>query len=154
VGFDGAGSWDFIDADLAPGTWYYYKVAAETAGGLSPKTSYTSAHTRTQGLPAPTNLVAEQQDNLAIGLTWQDNASGESGYLVERRLPGTAEFVLTAMLPANANAYSDPFASLAEGGIEYRVRAYTATNESLPAYSFVTYEIPRDNEVFLPLVVR
>ncbi len=73
---------------------------------------------------------------------------------MERRLPATTEFVLTTVLPAGATTYTDPPASLAEGGIEYRVRAYTATNESLPAYAYVEYTEARTNRVLLPLIMR
>jgi hypothetical protein len=137
-----------------PGTTYYYKVAGETTGGLSAQSASASAQTRQQSLPMPTNFTAVQQDNLSTLLTWQDNASTETGYLVERKLPATNQYVLTAVLPANATTYTDPAALLSEGSLEYRLRAYTASEESIPAYTFVVYNLPHNYIVSLPLVVR
>jgi hypothetical protein len=154
VGSVGASTLAFDDSGLTPGTTYYYKVAAETTGGLSAQSSFASAPTRGQSLPAPSNFTAVQQDNLSVLLTWQDNANGETGYLVERKLPATNEYVLTAMLPANATTYTDPAALLSEGGISYRVRAYTASDESLPTLAYVNYEIASDYQVFLPMLTR
>jgi hypothetical protein len=154
VGTASASSRSFSDSGLAPGTPYSYTVAAETAGGISPQSATTGAQTRQQTLAAPSNLQAVEQDNLSVLLTWQDNASGETGYLVERKLPATTEFVLTAMLPAGATSFADPPAALAEGGVEYRVRAYTATDESPPAYAYVQYVEARHYRVLLPLTMR
>jgi hypothetical protein len=56
---------------------------------------------------APTNLTAALQNNPAtpgipqIGLSWQDNASNESGFLVERSTNGGA-FTLIATAPAHS----------------------------------------------------
>ena len=154
VGSTGASTFAFDDSGLTPGGIYYYKVAAETTGGLSNQSASASAQTRTQSLSMPDNFTAVQQDNLSVLLNWQDHASNETGYMVERKLPATDEYVLTALLPANTTTYTDPAALLSEGGIEYRVRAYTASAESGPAYALVTYNVPHNYTVLLPIVVR
>lgn len=95
------------------GTSYYYKVAAENEGGLSPQAGPANATTKDLGLPAPTGLGSEPLDG-AMVLAWQDNASGETAYVVERQDPGLANYALLALLPANATAYTDTY-NLAPG---------------------------------------
>lgn len=64
-----------------------------------------------------------------LGLSWTDNASDETGYLVERRSGGSATFAQIASLPANAAAYLD--ANLPAGTVYcYRVRAYNGVGPS------------------------
>lgn len=64
-----------------------------------------------------------------LGLSWTDNATDETGYLVERRDGASATFTQIASLPANASAYLDP--SLPAGSAYcYRVRAFNAIGPS------------------------
>ncbi|HEX8342697.1 MAG TPA: PQQ-dependent sugar dehydrogenase [Tepidisphaeraceae bacterium] len=80
---------------------------------------------------APTNLTATGVSSSRINLTWSDNATNETGYGVERRLPG-GTFTVIATLPANTTSLSD--LGLAAGmTFEYRVRALGAAGQS--AYS-------------------
>jgi hypothetical protein len=145
-----ASSRSYTDMGLAAGTTYYYRVSATTAGGESALSANASAQTKQVSLAAPTSLAAVQ-DNLSIALTWLDHAGAETGYTVERRLPGTATFVLAAVLPANSNSYTDPHALIAEGTVEYRVRAFNATAESLPAEAYVTYRVAQEFRTYLPI---
>jgi hypothetical protein len=89
---------------------------------------------------APTNLVADgtvpgPQDN---GLTWTDNATGEDGFKIERKVSGGAYSKIDTVGP-NVTTYMDmglspniPYA--------YRVRAYTGTVNS--GYSNEDFDIP------------
>ncbi len=64
-----------------------------------------------------------------LGLSWTDNATDETGYLVERRDGASATFAQIASLPANATAYLDP--ALPTGSAYcYRVRAFNAIGPS------------------------
>lgn len=64
-----------------------------------------------------------------LGLSWTDNATDETGYLVERRDGASASFTQIASLPANATAYLDP-ALPAGSAYCYRVRAFNAIGPS------------------------
>lgn len=64
-----------------------------------------------------------------LGLSWTDNATDETGYLVERRDGASATFAQIASLPANATAYLDP-ALPAGSAYCYRVRAFNAIGPS------------------------
>ena len=44
-------------------------------------------------VPTPTNLVASINSNSNVSLSWQDNATNEMGYFVERSLSPTSGFV-------------------------------------------------------------
>jgi hypothetical protein len=59
---------------------------------------------------APTNLVAQAISDVAIKLTWKDNASTESAYLILRKLkddPYNTEFQLLDTVAANTTSYID-----------------------------------------------
>ena len=76
------------------------------------------------GAAAPQAAQAAQ-----LGLSWTDNATDETGYLVERRAGASAVFAQIASLPANATAYLDP-ALPAGSAYCYRVRAFNAIGPS------------------------
>ena len=93
---------------------------------------------------APSGLTARLTTG-AIVLTWQDNATDESAFSVERsEFTGTGwtNFVELATLPANATSYSDSSFTLTS--YNYRVRASNAAGYS--AYSnTATISIVGDN---------
>jgi hypothetical protein len=86
------------------------------------------------GLQAPTNLRATV-DSLRVSLQWNDNASAELGYSIER-CTGKActGFVEVGRVAANVRSFSD--AALARNTqYSYRVRAFGDAGSS--AYSNV-----------------
>jgi len=83
-------------------------------------------------LSAPTNLIATPAGAKKIDLRWTDNSSGESGFKIERSSNKGKSYSQIATMSGNATTFSD--LGLRSGRIYYyRVRAYTATNNS--AYS-------------------
>jgi hypothetical protein len=80
---------------------------------------------------APSNLTATPLSTSSIRLAWADNATNESGYLLERSADGTT-FTTIATLGANTTAYDDT--GLAEGTTYYyRVRAFNVAGQSAPS---------------------
>jgi titin len=69
---------------------------------------------------APTELAASNPGSSQAALTWQDNSSNETGYVVERSADGVT-FAPLAALDANSTSFIDaaPFA----GTNYYRVAA-------------------------------
>ena len=58
-------------------------------------------------LQAPSGLDgAWGGNNMVIHLIWTDNSEGESGFMLERKVPGE-QWTLVAFLDANTTAYSD-----------------------------------------------
>ncbi len=87
-------------------------------------------------LAAPSNLNAVSETPGTITLTWEDNSTAETGFMVERRMENTA-FSNVAFQARNSTTFVD-----SESGMfpiypgekyYYRVRAYNDTGES--AYS-------------------
>jgi titin len=72
----------------------------------------------------PTNLTATASSPTQTGLTWIDNATGEDGYKVEKKIGG-GSFSQIITLAANATTYTD--SGLADGAtFTYRVRAFNS----------------------------
>ena len=80
------------------------------------------------GPAGPTALTATGTSSSAIALTWQDNASNETGYKVERRIPG-GNFTQVTTLAANATSWTST--GLAAGTTyDFRVRASGSAADS------------------------
>jgi hypothetical protein len=80
---------------------------------------------------APTNLTASARSTTSIGLSWQDNSSNETNFIVERK-KGTGSYSVVATLGANVTSYLDT--GLAKNTTyTYRVKASNADGDS--AYS-------------------
>ena len=77
---------------------------------------------------APVSLDAESVPCF-IKLSWQDAATNETGFIIERRTTDATEYSQVATLGANAQSYAD--ASLQDGTeYFYRVRAYSTLGNS------------------------
>jgi len=70
-----------------------------------------------------------------LRLTWQDNSSTEAGFLIERRVQGTAQWVQIATRTANVTSYTDTTVS-AGTTYCYRVRAFNAVGRSSASQEF------------------
>lgn len=81
-------------------------------------------------IAAPTTLTANASGATQVDLTWQDNASNELSYVIERH-SGSGTFVAVAEQSANASSYSDQSVS-ADTTYTYRVRAKSGTVFSEP----------------------
>jgi subtilisin len=84
---------------------------------------------------APSNLVAVSQAARTVGLTWQDNSSNETQFVLERctvAKDGSCPYGLLATLPADTRSYSDASVARRTTYI-YRVKARNSSGDS--AYS-------------------
>ena len=85
-------------------------------------------------LPAtPTNLVAAPLSTDAMQLTWADNATTESAYLVERS-PDGANWAQIGITSADATGYQDSALTCATT-YHYRVRAFRELDGAFSDYS-------------------
>lgn len=87
-----------------------------------------NAHKAISSLLIPTGLTAVANDSSTITLTWQDNATGEDGYRLERKT-GDGSFVEIADLSANTNTYTDTGLE-PETPYTYRIKAYNNISAS------------------------
>jgi len=73
-------------------------------------------------IAAPTSLTATTVSSTAINLAWTDNASGETGFKIERKA-GAGSYSQIGTAAANATSYNDTGLT-ASTLYTYRVRAY------------------------------
>ncbi|MEI8216572.1 MAG: multicopper oxidase domain-containing protein [Eubacteriales bacterium] len=124
--------------DLTAGTLndYSYRVTAFNAAGNSSSIPVTVVAPPAPPV-APTGLAATLQSGPRINLIFQDNATNETGFTLERSVNGGAFATLTS-LPANNNTgsvtYSD--SAIAQGSTyTYRVAAVNSTFNFTSAYA-------------------
>ncbi len=88
---------------------------------------------------APTSVVAVQQPDGTVQLTWVDptpfsapatygNAKNELGFKVERSIDGGATWHLAATAAANATQATDPVPGLKGTAVQYRVYGYNVAS--------------------------
>ncbi len=73
-------------------------------------------------LNAPSALSAVAASSSQINLSWQDNATNESGYIIQRSLSSGSGFTEIARAAANSKSFSNT--GLAAATYYYRVRSY------------------------------
>jgi len=110
----------YTDTTILTGNSYEYRVAAVKLVVFSGYSNIAAVVVPTP--PAdPTLLTATLEVGPQVKLDWVDNATDETGYVVERADNGGAFAVLTT-LPANTITYTDTTV-IAGGNYEYRVAA-------------------------------
>lgn len=136
------------DSALVAGTSYTYLVKTvkmeSSASGLYANQSLGEPVTLTHGgtyLPAPTRFTVARASSNSCLLTWDDNATSETSYRVERRDTTTSTWAQITSLPANATSYTDT--GLTAGRVyHYRVRASNGTIYSDYSIETSDYNLP------------
>ena len=129
------------------GTTTVADATSATVGGLSASTSYdfrvasvnsvgsseSSAVSLTMPPAAPSGLAASASSPGSVALSWTDNASDETGFLVEYRAAGDLDWTQFATR-ADANATSLVVTGLTSGtAYRFRVSATSANGLSSPS---------------------
>lgn len=91
-----------------------------------------NAYRAISSLLIPSNLTAAAASSTSITLSWKDNATGEDGYRIERKVSGGSYATIKTLGP-NATSYTDSGLSPSTTYF-YRVIAYNDIGES-PSYS-------------------
>lgn len=145
-----AGTLTYTDGAAVPGTTYFYLVKAlkieTSASGSYVNTSVGElaqiAHQSPAPVPlAPTGLTVNGIAQATYALAWQDQATDETGYEVERRNPASGLWTSIASLPAGSTSYTDPAATAGQIN-HYRVRAVNANGPSPYTAPAAHYNLP------------
>jgi len=121
------------DNGLTASTPYFYRVRAFNATNVSAYTNEANA-TTSAGAPttpaAPSNLTATTVSSSQINLAWTDNASDETGFIVERKTGAAGTFAQITSLGANVTSFADNSGLAASTQYFYRVAAFNASGNS------------------------
>jgi FtsP/CotA-like multicopper oxidase with cupredoxin domain len=121
----------YIDTNVAFGNFYEYQVAATNALGQSGYSNIAQVDMTGTPPAAPTNLAADVLSASQVNLDWTDNASNETGFVIERSVNGGA-FALLATLPADTVTYIDATVAVPNS---YTYRVAATNGAGLSAYS-------------------
>lgn len=124
----------YLDTTVAAGTMYDYRLIATNPAGSSSPSNTASVTTPANPTPpnAPSTLAATPVSASAINLTWTDNSTDESGFVIQRALGASGTFADIATVSQGVVAFSDT--GLAQSQLyRYQVRAYNSAGSS--AYS-------------------
>lgn len=131
------------DGTGSPGSTYTYMVRVlkmeHSPGGTYENLSLGEMATitvepGTNGIPLnPTGLTAVHQSSTSALLTWQDNASDETSYRVERKDGADGTFVTVATLGAGTVSHLDAGPFTNNEVYYFRVVAVNSAGDSLPS---------------------
>ncbi|MVM38786.1 hypothetical protein GO730_16635 [Spirosoma sp. HMF3257] len=124
--------------DFTPGQ--YDRMQAGLALRQS-HTAYTLDAPATD-VSAPSNLVATQDGTTAI-ITWQDNASNEMGYFIERSTSPNSNFVPVSGVAPNVTTFID-YTPVLNTKYYYRIRPSNTTTGSLSPTVVIKISPPLD----------
>lgn len=103
----GGGSiWPAVYRIAVAGTSNAKQLTRNTGGGIEDSSKYPLWRQKLTVPAAPSSLAATSVTSNQINLSWNDNASNESGFEIERSLNSTTWSPLSTTAP-NATAYSD-----------------------------------------------
>lgn len=126
----------YQDTGLAPGTTFFYRVAAYNTNGNSAFSNTSSAATPEVPPTGPTNLLAMAVSASQIDLSWQDNSANEAGFKVERSADGYEPWTEITVLPSNSSNFSDT--PLSPGTtVYYRAYSFNSAGSSGPSNTAV-----------------
>ena len=160
----------FVDGTSAPGNSFTYMVRPirlQTTGSgqyYNPGSGTMVTTTHTAGaLANPGQVSATALSSNKILISWSDNSTTETGFEIQRRLPGNS-WNTVGMAPANATSYEDAGPIAIGSSLEYRVRAVgtVASTWSETAFAFalpstltllghLTYADINDGSVSVPV---
>ncbi len=120
----------FTSGSLSANAAYTYRVRAYNSSGNSPYSNLANATTLPNAPAAPANLTATVENNRQINLKWTDNATNETGFIIERKTGASGVYAKIDTVNANVATFAN--IDLA-GGTQYfyRVSAFNAGGVSV-----------------------
>jgi hypothetical protein len=135
VGETGPNVTVFVDTTVQPGQIYTYRVRAVNAdGSISSDPSNTATSDLNIGLLKPTRVEALANSSSQVKITWRDNSTIETGFVIERAINQPSDWTRIGTAKANTNVFYDKHVHTLKR-YYYRMRATNGTDFS--AYSNV-----------------
>ena len=126
----------YLATGLSPNTQYCFTISAyDYAANISAQSSPACATTLGTVPVAPSGLVALTASSSQVNLTWQDNSSDESGFMVQRASSSSGPWTQIGIVGANVTSCAHTGLT-ASTTYYYRVCAYNASGNSV--FSSVT----------------
>jgi hypothetical protein len=138
----------YTDGTSSALSWYLYRVVAYNAAGDSASNMVQLGIPA--GLNAPTNLTATLQNGPRVRLTWTDNATVETGFVIERSIDGINFVAIATVGPKNNTGSVNYTDSTVVIGPTYTYRVKAVMN--LPSLGF-TASSAYSNPVTVAIVV-
>jgi hypothetical protein len=108
-----------------------YRVKAKNSKGVSKWSSEVNNRIPTTSLRSPSYLIAKTNLNFEVVMHWTDNSYNEDGFIVERKLLGSAKWAMLANVDSDVRQYTDN--TIVTGKTyEYRVHAVGIGEKSNP----------------------
>ena len=122
----------YADTGLNAGMTYYYRVRAVNAGGDSAPSAIAGVTTvAVPAVPAaPSGLLAVAITGRHVRLRWQDNASNETGFVIQRSSTNGRSWTTIGQVGANVQVFSDTTVSRRRT-YSYRVYAFNSAGRSV-----------------------
>ncbi len=123
VGNVGANIITYTDNGLKQRTDYRYRIKAINGENASTYTNIVEVKTERNLESAPSELQMIDRSATSITLSWEDNTSAESAFLLERTGAGdNQQFFVVATIPSNQTTYTDQ-GLLPDSQYSYRIMA-------------------------------
>ncbi len=140
----------FRDGSVTPGRLHEYRVVAVGAAGHSLPSDVAGA--TTTALSGPTDLHARVVASGWVELRWQDQATTETGFEVDRRARGVAAWTPVGAVGADVTTWVDTTAA-GPADVEYQVRAVTTGGTSGPS-NWIWVQVPAAPPPVAPSALR
>lgn len=100
-----ANSFSFTDYSIADNITYFYRIRAVNDGGDS---EYSNVNSQIWIIPnAPSDLSVTQHVYNELKLSWTDNSTNEDGFLIERSVDNSSNFIQIQVTPSDVTEYTD-----------------------------------------------
>lgn len=136
-----ANATSFVDNTATGGQVYIYRVKAIN-GGVSSAYSNLATSDLDQALLRPTRFEALANSATQIKLTWRDNSTIESGFVIERAQSEPNDWTVIGTAPVNATSFYDKRA-VSGKRYYYRIRSTDGTNFSGYSANATERALPR-----------
>jgi len=105
-----------------PALVYQYRVYAFAGINISDKPAITSS----AAIPAPTGLSVIKLTDISYKLEWNDNSTGEQGFVIDRKIHDGEWVIALAKVLENQKVFVDEnvFSAKSAVNVQYRVYAY------------------------------